>query len=613
MADEREVSGNGVAGGPAALSRFKPRFWWPWLGALALFAMSLQSVDEVLDVSGVLIPVVAAAAALPFGLIASQPLLGWALSAGGALLVSRTLAVTDGDPWPWPAVHGLVLLALLFAVGFIPPARLRRGYQIAIMPTTWLATGTLFAVSVPDDIRAGWTVGPILLGMAGLIAHLAGMAPRRTAPAEPAVPLAALPATLLAAFREAFIDWGPSPMTGRPVAERWLSRYSWSGRFRDAVPWILAVGVFWIEVGSIHETLVVHDVALPFLSALIALPVGLARRYPLIGWRLITLTAVVVAVIGTPSEDGADPGTWPVPMQWVWLILMFLVTVRHGRWVAIWVWAATIAVLSAGTGDEAGTTAITMLVAASALALIGDLLRTRRMAGQEVERQTELSDLEKARRTVLEERARIARDLHDVVAHHMSMVVVQAETAPYRLPDVSDAAAGEFASISASARQALTEIRSMLGVLRSDGQDVLTTPQPGLDQLEELVAGARRSGVPVSWHTSGTPPEVSTAAGLSVYRILQESLANAARHAPGASVTVDVGYTPETVELRIVNTAPAEKVAPTGAGHGLIGMRERAAVVGGSLETGPRPDGGYEVRAVIPLDAATIGSADMED
>nr|WP_184830212.1 sensor histidine kinase [Jiangella mangrovi] len=266
--------------------------------------------------------------------------------------------------------------------------------------------------------------------------------------------------------------------------------------------------------------------------------------------------------------------------------------------------------MTTGSGDNAGTS-VTLIIAATAVAVIGDLVRSRRSTSRDLERQTELSELEKARRTVLEERSRLARDLHDVVAHHMSMVVVQAETAPYRLEDLPDDARAEFASISGSARQALDEIRGLLGVLRGTDEAVALAPQPGVEQLTDLVDGARRSGVAVELSTTGEPPAaLPGTTGLSAYRIVQESLANAVRHAPGSEVTVDVRYTETAVELRIRNSPPvddgvsgavADGVSRAAAsGHGLPGMRERAAVVGGTLTAGPTTTGGFAVTAVLP-------------
>lgn len=576
------------------------RSWLPWLVVLGLFLVALQTVTEVLDVVPALVPVLALLATAPFGLVTRAPLVGWLLSAAGALLVSRAFPVADGDPWPWPTVHGLVLLALLFATELHPPPRLPRALRIATGLAAWAATAALFAVSVPGDLRAGWVVGVTAVALAGALVRSAGLI--RPAPGtEPPIALTEIGARLLGGFREAFVDWVPSPPAGPPLGPLLLTSSRWAGRVRAIVPWLLALGVFWIAVAaSVRETLVVHDLVLPIFAALIALPVGLSRRYALLGWRLATVLAAVVAVIGTQS-GGLDPGAWPVIFQWVWLISTFLVSVRHDRWTTGWVWAVTVMVISTGVPVDSGV-AITMIVAATALTVIGDLVRSRRRARQELERQTELSELEKARRTVLEERTRIARDLHDVVAHHMSMVVVQAESAPYRISELSPQAQEEFAAISASARQALTEIRGLLGVLRSDDRDVEHSPQPGLGQVGELVESAARSGVPVRLAIAGTPTDVGTPVGLSAYRIVQESLANAARHAPGAEVDVTIAYTSTGLELQIVNAAPANPVEPAAPGHGLIGMGERANVVGGTLTTAPRPDGGFEVRASLPFD-----------
>ncbi|PSL03735.1 signal transduction histidine kinase [Haloactinopolyspora alba] len=576
------------------------RKWLPWIGSLALFAVALPSVSEVLESRTELdVPILAALAAVPFGLITTRPALGWLLSAGGALLVSRAFPVVDGDPWPWPTVHGLVLLALLFAVALRPPPHLTRSLRVATAVAAALATAVLFAVSVPDDLRAGWTVGVTVVALAGTLVRSAGLI-HPAGDAAPPVSLTEVRARLLGGFREAFVDWVTSPPAGPPLGHRLLPSSPWVERVRAVVPWLLALGVFWIAVAaSIRETLVVHDLVLPILAALIALPVGLSRRYALLGWRLATVLAAVVAVIGTQS-GGLDPGAWPVIFQWVWLASTFLVSVRHDRWTTGWVWAVTVMVIATGAPVDSGV-AITMLVVATAFTIIGDLVRSRRRARHELERQTELSELEKARRTVLEERARIARDLHDVVAHHMSMVVVQAESAPYRISGLPPQAQEEFAAISTSARQALTEIRGLLGVLRSEDREVTHAPQPGLDQVGELVESAARSGVPVRLSIDGSPTAVGTQVGLSAYRIVQESLANAARHAPGAEVDVTIVYASTGLELTIVNAAPATPVEPAGPGHGLIGMGERANVVGGTLTTDARPGGGFEVRATLPF------------
>ncbi|WP_069114731.1 sensor histidine kinase [Jiangella alba] len=631
------------------------RSWLPWLCAAAAFVVTLQTADEVLDVPVGATPLVAAAAAVPLGLITTLPALGWLLSAGAALLVSRVYDVVDGDPWPWPTVHGMVLLALLFATGLQPrpwsrsPAGDGDGTKqrspddggaeqrlpgddgagrrsrvagvlgdLAVPVVATVATAFLFAVSVPDDLRAGWAVGAALIGAAGIVA---GTVIRRVpamrafqpiltlpdgSPASPgrsAVPPADLPRLLRAGLRQAVLDWRPPPAGEPSGIAPWVRRY---------VPWLAAFVVFWAATATIEASVRIHPLLVPVAGAAIALPVGLIDRYPLVGWRVATLLGIVLPLLGPPSEGEYD-GAWPVIFQWSWLVALYFVAVRYARWTTVCVWAITVTAMLTGTGDNAGT-AVTMIVAGTAVTVIGDLVRARRRTSQDLERQTELSELEKARRTVLEERSRIARDLHDVVAHHMSMVVVQAETAPYRIDGLSDPARAEFASISGSARQALDEIRGLLGVLRGTDETVALAPQPGLAELGDLVDGARRSGVAAELTTAGEPAaEVPATVGLSAYRIVQESLANAVRHAPGSAVTVRVSYAARSVELRISNTAPAVAAAhpaTQASGHGLPGMRERAAVVGGTFTAGPTADGGFAVTAVLPYRPAAPGEDD---
>lgn len=577
--------------------------WLPWLGAAAAFVVTLQTAGDVLDVPLNATPLVAAAAAVPLGLITTLPALGWLLSAGSALLVSQVYDAVDGDPWPWPTVHGVVLLALLFATGLVPlPWSRAPGDggrrrvptvlgELAVPVVATVATAFLFAVSVPDDLRAGWAVGASAVGVAGMVAQRLPLF--RVPPAEPPVPVGDLPALLRAGLSQIVADWGPPPAVEASGVAPWVRRY---------VPWLAAFVVFWTAISTVEASVEIHALLVPVAGVAMALPAGLVDRHPLVGWRVATVLGVVLTLLGTPRWGEYD-GAWPVVFQWVWLATVFFVAVRYDRWTTVCAWAITVAAMLTGTGDDAGT-AVTMIVAATAIVVIGDLVRARRTASRDLERQTELSELEKARRTVLEERSRIARDLHDVVAHHMSMVVVQAETAPYRIDGLSDDARAEFTSISGSARQALDEIRGLLGVLRGTDETVTLAPQPGLAQLADLVDGARRSGVAAGLTTTGAPPaQVSAAVGLSAYRIVQESLANAVRHAPGAEITVDVSYTADGVELTIRNTAPAAAgpapAARTG-GNGLPGMRERAAVVGGTFTAGPTATGGYAVTAVLP-------------
>jgi signal transduction histidine kinase len=203
---------------------------------------------------------------------------------------------------------------------------------------------------------------------------------------------------------------------------------------------------------------------------------------------------------------------------------------------------------------------------------------------------------------VAEERGRIARELHDVIAHSLSVIVVQAG-AGERVVDADPSRAGDaFRSIQQVGRQALVEMSRLVGVLREGGEEVGLEPQPGLDRLEDLVEHTRQAGVPVELTVEGDARTLPAGLDLSAYRIVQEALTNARKHAQGARVAVAVRYTDSAVELEIVDDGSHVNGA-VGGGHGLIGMRERAAVFGGTFEAGPRRDGGFAVRITLPLEA----------
>jgi signal transduction histidine kinase len=201
------------------------------------------------------------------------------------------------------------------------------------------------------------------------------------------------------------------------------------------------------------------------------------------------------------------------------------------------------------------------------------------------------------------ERARIARELHDVVAHHISMIVVQAETARLTTPGLPAAGARRFTEIGDTARAGLTEMRRLLGVLREDAGATVADrhPQPGLPQLAELIDAAREaSEAGTRLIVSGPVAEFDPGVELAAYRIVQEALTNARRHAPGAAVDVELRYEQDALRLRIRDNGPGPDQAAAAAGHGLLGMRERALAVGGSLRTGAAPGGGFCVEAVLP-------------
>jgi signal transduction histidine kinase len=246
--------------------------------------------------------------------------------------------------------------------------------------------------------------------------------------------------------------------------------------------------------------------------------------------------------------------------------------------------------------------------------LIGDNIRVRRAYTRQLEQRAaelEIEREEKAALAVSQERARIARELHDVVAHHVSVMVVQASGARRVLEKNPAAAPDALQAVEQSGRTALSEMRRMLEVLRTDEAGV--GPQPGLDELDRLVGQVRDAGLPVELAVEGRPRELPGAMDLAAYRIVQEALTNTVKHAGQASARVVVRYEPESLLLEISDdgrgaAAPLLAGADQGGGQGLIGMRERVALYGGSLEAGPVFPGGYRVRAIFPLEPPEQGS-----
>jgi len=205
--------------------------------------------------------------------------------------------------------------------------------------------------------------------------------------------------------------------------------------------------------------------------------------------------------------------------------------------------------------------------------------------------------------TVQSERARIAHELHDVVAHHISMVVVLAENARLAIPGMPAAGAARLSAIGDTARAALTDTRRLLGVLRDDGEAETAErqPQPGVRQIADLLDEARdATQARTRLILSGSPVTLDPGVELTAYRIIQEALANARRHAPGAAVDVELHYTGKALRLLVRDNGPGPTEPPSPSGHGLLGMRERAAAVGGHVRTGPANPGGFLVEATLP-------------
>ncbi|GGY04641.1 two-component sensor histidine kinase [Streptomyces anandii JCM 4720] len=248
--------------------------------------------------------------------------------------------------------------------------------------------------------------------------------------------------------------------------------------------------------------------------------------------------------------------------------------------------------------------------------VLGDSMRTRRAYFAQLEERAARLEKEReaqAKVAVAAERARIARELHDVVAHNVSVMVVQADGAAYVLDAAPDQAKKALETISSTGRQALAEMRRLLGVLRTgehqeSGEYV---PQPDVEQIEDLVEQCRGSGLPVDFRVEGTPRPLPSGVELTAYRIVQEALTNTRKHGgPNAGASVRLVYFDDGLGLLVEDDgkgAPHELYEEGGAdgrGHGLIGMRERVGMVGGTLDAGPRPGGGFRISALLPLKPA---------
>ncbi|PJE96554.1 two-component sensor histidine kinase [Streptomyces carminius] len=342
---------------------------------------------------------------------------------------------------------------------------------------------------------------------------------------------------------------------------------------------------------------------------------------PVPAWWVSTVApALALALAGPVSADMVERGRGAGPPMYPWTepgffahaAVLFLLALRTRPRVAAE--ALVLSLLVGATGVSLNPDRFpeprTYVVTFTVPVVLGAALRGVRVARTRLAEQEELTAEERARRTLLEERSRIARELHDVVAHHMSVISIQAQVAPHLVADPSPELRENLAGIRENAVEALTELRRVLGVLRSEdpGAEGTRAPQPGLDRLDELLGTVRGAGVEVTTGITGEPRPLSPGVELSAFRIVQEALSNAMRHAPGAAVRVEIGHRPDALTVRVANTAPGREgrtvpSVPPG-GHGLLGMRERAAMLGGELAAGPTPDGGWEVTAVLPADPA---------
>jgi signal transduction histidine kinase len=344
------------------------------------------------------------------------------------------------------------------------------------------------------------------------------------------------------------------------------------------------------------------------VSLLTALPLGVLWPHP---------AAAAVAVTATNLLSFVGFRTLTVPG----LIALLVALYRLGRsgsqaLPAILVLPFVILTLAFAANPVSHVFGVLLRVLAILAASLGPVAAwagaARRSRTQAVERSAERQEIAGTllEHTARGERARISRELHDVVAHHISMIAVQAETARLATPGMPAAGAQRLSAIGDTARAALTEMRRLLGVLREDTATVAAErkPQPGLQQLNELLDEARdAAGTGARLIVRGALAALDPGVELAAYRIIQEALTNARRHAPGAAVDVELHYAGHELRLRIRDNGPGPPAGPAtpepGPGHGLLGMRERAAAVRGELRTGAAPGGGFLVEAWLPTNS----------
>jgi signal transduction histidine kinase len=331
------------------------------------------------------------------------------------------------------------------------------------------------------------------------------------------------------------------------------------------------------------------------LVAIACLVLAWRRRWP------VTVLAVsTAAVVGYTLLGYVNGASLLAPVLALYAVAT-QVSIRRAAAYAVLTAAPLLAVTGArnpfGHPTGGGFDLIPFLVAAALCAGIAVGNRRAYVASIHARAQQD------ARRRIDEERLRIARELHDVVAHTMATINVQAGAAAHVLPSRPEAAAEALQSIKAASKQALQELRAILNVLRQADDADPTQPAPGLAQVRTLIDGASRAGLTTSLTVTGDPRPLPAAVDLAAHRIVQESLTNAIRHAGPAAATVAVTYRPEELVVEVADTGrgkPADG-STAGTGHGLVGMRERATAVGGSLEAGPAVGGGFRVVARLPL------------
>jgi signal transduction histidine kinase len=396
--------------------------------------------------------------------------------------------------------------------------------------------------------------------------------------------------------------------------------YAWFRRHPQLVDSALAIPVALI---SIADALRTHQTLLILVGIALALPIVVRRKYPVGAFT----TVIVAGAVQVLTRTGLEPSDVAV------LILLYTIAAYTNRRISL----SGLAICLYGSAIEvirlseplAGASTLRLLAAPGVVFagpcliawVLGDSTRYRRAYYLNLEERAARLERDRESNAILAaaaERARIARELHDVVAHNVSVMVVQADGAAYALDSDPARTRAALAAISATGRQALTEMRVLLGVLRrgDDSGAALgdaradLAPQPGLGQLDELLDQTRSTGLPVICRVEGEPRTLAAGTALTVYRIVQESLTNTRKHGgPLARANVLLRYTADAVQVNVTDSGLGPAAPCDGAGHGLTGMSERVAMYGGSVQAGPRAGGGFEVIATLPISPVSASAA----
>jgi signal transduction histidine kinase len=374
--------------------------------------------------------------------------------------------------------------------------------------------------------------------------------------------------------------------------------YAWLRRHPLVVDGVLAGALALLGLGTLLQA----PRTVP-ATLLMVVPVAFRRRAPILAFSLAVVGGALQVVIGQPAASDL-----------ALLVLLYTVAAyrpRRASITALLVCLGGSAVAVLTWGPVNGVNLASRLIFSAFLFggleltvwILGDSMRYRRGYYAALEDRAARLEAERhaqAKVAAAAERARIARELHDVVAHHVSVMVVQADGAGYALRTDPDRAAAALQAIAGTGRQALTEMRRLLGVLRTADDQAALAPVPGLGELRELLEQARAAGLEVAYTLSGVPRDLSEGAELAAYRVVQESLTNTRKHAGlAATAAVTLRYEPDGLVVEVTDDGLGGGIAESG-GLGLAGMRERIAMYGGTVTAGPLPGGGFGVTARLP-------------